>query len=251
MIHVKSVAVVSRILPLSFECKAGEVTHIIGPNGSGKSTLLSAISGVLSFTGSVVIDSLEVENTSLETLAEHRAYLSQSDRPAFNLEVFQYLALSVPHCCHVDDPKVQQAIETLTALVGIQDKIHRSIHHLSGGEWQRVRLASICLQVWPDINPHAKLLLLDEPAAPLDIARESLLYRLIDEVAKRGLCVIMANHDLNRTLRHADRAILMSNGVMQKVGKVNEVLEPELLTEVFQIPVKKVQVDNRPYLIFD
>ncbi|MGF1720993.1 vitamin B12 ABC transporter ATP-binding protein BtuD [Vibrio kyushuensis] len=251
MIQINGVCVDSRILPLSFECKAGEILHIIGPNGSGKSTLLSAIAGVLPFTGEVSLNEVDVGSASLDTLAQYRAYLSQSSRPAFNLEVFQYLALSVPKLCSFEDDNVQKAITELTKLVDIEDKLHRSIHHLSGGEWQRVRLAAICLQVWPSLNPHAKLLILDEPAAPLDIGQESLLYQLIDEVAKRGLCIIMANHDLNRTLRHADSAILLNNGVMQKVGSVDQVLDPELLSTVFQTSVKKVSIEAKSYLIFD
>ncbi|OIQ26282.1 vitamin B12 ABC transporter ATP-binding protein BtuD [uncultured Vibrio sp.] len=251
MIQINSIKVESRVLPLSFECKAGEILHVVGPNGSGKSTLLSAIAGVLPFTGSVSIGSLDVRSASLDTLAQYRAYLSQSARPAFNLAVFQYLALSVPKCCQLDDENVQKALETLTGLVDIEDKLHRSIHHLSGGEWQRVRLAAICLQVWPSLNPHAKLLILDEPGAPLDIGQQALLYQLIDEVAHQGLCVIMANHDLNRALKHADSAVLLNNGIMQKVGKVEEVLDPTLLSDVFQTTVKKVEIDQQSYLLFD
>ncbi|MEZ9232763.1 vitamin B12 ABC transporter ATP-binding protein BtuD [Vibrio amylolyticus] len=251
MIQINSIKVESRVLPLSFECQFGEILHVVGPNGSGKSTLLSAVAGVLPFTGEVSIDSLDVGSASLDELAQCRAYLSQSARPAFNLAVFQYLALSVPKCCKLDDEKVQDALETLTKLVNIEDKLHRSIHHLSGGEWQRVRLAAICLQVWPSLNPHAKLLILDEPGAPLDIGQEALLYQLIDEVARQGLCVIMANHDLNRTLRHADSAILLNNGIMQKVGHVEEVLEPSLLSEVFQTRVRKAEIESQSYLLFD
>ncbi|MCK6264935.1 vitamin B12 ABC transporter ATP-binding protein BtuD [Vibrio sp. ZSDE26] len=251
MIRINSVCVDSRVLPLSFECKAGEILHVIGPNGSGKSTLLSAIAGVLPFSGEVFIEELDVGSSSLETLAQYRAFLSQSGRPTFNLEVYQYLALSIPKGCQLNELKVKEAIEILTQLVDIEDKIHRSIHHLSGGEWQRVRLAAICLQVWPTLNPNAKLLILDEPAAPLDIGQEALLYKLLNEVAQRGVCIIMANHDLNRTLRHADRALLLANGVMQRVGEVEDVLEANMLSDVFQTTVNKVKVEGNYYLIFD
>ncbi|USD39959.1 vitamin B12 ABC transporter ATP-binding protein BtuD [Vibrio sp. SCSIO 43135] len=251
MIRVNSLNVGSRLLPLSFQCEAGQVMHIIGPNGSGKSTLLNALSGVQDFLGDVSLDELDVAKTPLATLALHRSYLSQSDRPAFNIEVFQYLALSIPSCCSIEDAEVQGVIRQLTELLEIEDKLHRSIHHLSGGEWQRVRLAAICLQVWPTINPYAKVLLLDEPGAPLDIGQETLLYKLIDEVARLGLCVIMANHDLNRTLRHADTAMLLNDGVLQKVGPVNEVLTPTLLSEVYRTEVQKVDINGKPYLIFE
>lgn len=76
-----------------------------------------------------------------------------------------------------------------------------------------MRLAGSCLQIWPSLNPYAKLLILDEPAAPLDIAQEGLLYSLIQQVAAKGITVIMANHDLNRSLRHADKVLLLSQGL--------------------------------------
>ncbi|MDE1265428.1 vitamin B12 ABC transporter ATP-binding protein BtuD [Vibrio aestuarianus] len=256
MIHVNTLQVTSlqvgaRLLPLSFRCKAGEVLHVIGPNGSGKSTLLAALAGVIESKGMVQIGDVNINEVSLETLSLHRAYLSQSDKPAFNLQVFQYLSLAIPSCAELHSEAVNQAVNDITHLLNIEDKLHRSIHQLSGGEWQRVRLAGICLQIWPSINPYAKLLILDEPSAPLDIAQEVLLYRLIEHIAQQGIVVIMANHDLNRTLRHADSALLLERGVLQSLGEVETVLSSERLSQVFQTQVKHVDVKGKPYLIFD
>lgn len=256
MIHVNTLQVTSlqvgaRLLPLSFCCKAGEVLHVIGPNGSGKSTLLAALAGVIESKGMVQIGDININDVSLDTLSLHRAYLSQSDKPAFSLQVFQYLALAIPSCAEPHSAAVNQAINDITHLLNIEDKLHRSIHQLSGGEWQRVRLAGICLQIWPSINPYAKLLILDEPSAPLDIAQEVLLYRLIEHIAQQGIVVVMANHDLNRTLRHADSALLLEKGVLQSMGNVARVLSSERLSQVFQTQVKHVDVEGKPYLIFD
>ncbi|MBF4433127.1 vitamin B12 ABC transporter ATP-binding protein BtuD [Vibrio anguillarum] len=251
MIHVNSLQVSSRLLPLSFSCQAGEVLHVIGPNGSGKSTLLSALAGVTESQGEIYIGDLQLSSASLEALSLHRAYLSQNDKPVFNVDVYQYLALAIPSCADLHSQVVNQAVVHLTQRLNIQDKLHRSIHQLSGGEWQRVRLAGICLQIWPTLNPYAQLLILDEPAAPLDIAQEGLLYRLIEEVAQQGIAVVMANHDLNRTLRHADRALLLQDGVLQSSGSVEQVLESQALSAAFQTQVKQVVVEGKPYLIFD
>ena len=136
-------------------------------------------------------------------------------------------------------------------LVQLQDKLHRSIQTLSGGEWQRVRLAGVCLQVWRTINPFSQFLILDEPAAPLDIAQEGLLYQLINAMAAQGIGVLVANHDLNRTLKHADKVLLLNNGVLHSSGSADTVLTEEALGEVFNTQVKKVIVDEQPYLIFD
>jgi len=239
MMHVKHMSVGSRLLPLSFECKAGEIVHIVGPNGSGKSTLLASISGTLShregMSGEVYVGDKNLLTLPLSEQAHVRGYLCQQSRPAFNVDVFQYLALSLPSGAEIADIKVRDAVNMVVELVQLQDKLHRSIQTLSGGEWQRVRLAGVCLQVWRTINPFSQFLILDEPAAPLDIAQEGLLYQLINAMAAQGIGVLVANHDLNRTLKHADKVLLLNNGVLQ----------------VFNTQVKKVIVDEQPYLIFD
>ncbi|MCZ4294613.1 vitamin B12 ABC transporter ATP-binding protein BtuD [Vibrio sinaloensis] len=251
MIHVNSLSVGARLLPLSFAVERGEILHIIGPNGSGKSTLLSAVAGLLNFEGQATISDLDVAQSSLSTLAECRAYLTQSDRPAFNLDVVHYLSLSLPAFINSATSEIESVIQELAQLLEIDDKLHRSIHHLSGGEWQRVRLCAICLQIWPTLNPHARLLILDEPAAPLDIGQESLLYKLIRRVAEMGISVIMSNHDLNRTLKHADKALLLDKGVLQSFGDVVQVLSASELSRVFKTQVKHVMLDGEPILLFE
>ncbi len=253
--HVKHMSVGSRLLPLSFECKAGEIVHIVGPNGSGKSTLLAAISGTLShrdgMSGEVYVGNKNLLTLPLSEQAHVRGYLCQQSRPAFNVDVFQYLALSLPSGAEIADIKVRDAVNMVVELVQLQDKLHRSIQTLSGGEWQRVRLAGVCLQVWRTINPFSQFLILDEPAAPLDIAQEGLLYQLINAMAAQGIGVLVANHDLNRTLKRADKVLLLNNGVLHSSGSADTVLTEEALGEVFNTQVKKVIVDEQPYLIFD
>lgn len=253
--HVKHMSVGSRLLPLSFECKAGEIVHVVGPNGSGKSTLLAAISGTLShregMSGEVYVGDKNLLTLPLSEQAHVRGYLCQQSRPAFNVDVFQYLALSLPSGAEIADIKVRDAVNMVVELVQLQDKLHRSIQTLSGGEWQRVRLAGVCLQVWRTINPFSQFLILDEPAAPLDIAQEGLLYQLINAMAAQGIGVLVANHDLNRTLKHADKVLLLNNGVLHSSGSADTVLTEEALGEVFNTQVKKVIVGEQPYLIFD
>jgi vitamin B12 transport system ATP-binding protein len=255
MMHVKHIAVGNRLLPLSFECNAGEIVHVVGPNGSGKSTLLAAISGTLSsqdsVSGEVIVNNGDLLDMPLSEQAYVRGYLCQQSRPVFNVDVFQYLALSLPTGVKIGDTAVRDAVNSVIKLVQLEDKLHRSIQTLSGGEWQRVRLAGVCLQVWRTINPYSQLMILDEPAAPLDIAQEGLLYQLIAEVAAQGVGVLIANHDLNRTLRHANKVLLLSNGVLHSSGTAEDVLTEEGLGEVFNTQVRRVMVEEKPYLLFE
>lgn len=251
MIRVSHLSVGSRLLPFSLNVEQGEILHVIGPNGSGKSTFLSALSGLLDYQGDVYYDEENIECYSIEALASQRAFLSQSDKPAFNLVVAQYLALSIPNGERHQETLVDETVRELAELLELGDKLHRSIHNLSGGEWQRVRLCAICLQIWPALNPSAKLLILDEPAAPLDIGQESLLYRLIRKVADLGLTVVMSNHDLNRTLNYADRVVLFDKGVMQQFGRPEDVLTEQQLESVFNTRVTKAVVNRKSVLLFD
>lgn len=262
MIHIKSVNVETRLLPLSFDIEQGEVAHIIGPNGSGKSTLLSAIAGVTAYQGKVILSSKlqaedsdqslrtrDIKDLTLSELAERRAYLSQSQKPAFNLQIFQYLSLHIPERCDVHSPEVQQAIYDVTVMMNISDKLHRSIHELSGGEWQRVRVAATSLQVWPTINSNGQLLILDEPAAPLDIGQQSLLYNYIRHMANTGLSIVIANHDLNKTLEHADKVLMLKEGVKVAFGRPKNVMTSEVLSDLYDSEVRYLSVGRESVIV--
>lgn len=248
MITVNNLALAQRLEPLSFSLEQGEKLHIIGPNGSGKSTLLNGLAGMLPVSGSVQLGSLRLSEISYEQQARLRAFLSQSDRPGFHIRVYQYLQLS---CLDSGDShEFNRVASYLAERLSLVNKLGDSVLHLSGGEWQRVRLAGICLQVWPTLNPDARLLLLDEPAAALDIGQERLLYQLVDEVAEFGISVIMANHDLNRTLHHADKVLLLKQGKVCAFGAADDVLNESLISEVYETKVQLIQVDKQAHLLF-
>lgn len=250
MLNAQNIALPPRLMPLSIQVKPGEILHVIGPNGSGKSTMISCLSGLISCAGDIELDGRALNSFSLDALAFKRCYLSQQDRPAFSVTVYHYLHLSVLNP-NVDSELLSQVVAHITNVLGITDKLNRTIHQLSGGEWQRVRLAGACLQVWPTLNPDSRWLLLDEPAAALDIGQEAMMYQLIRDVARMGIGVVVANHDLNRTLNEADNVLLLKQGICLGVGEPDEIMTEERLSEVFNTSVKKVQVEGRPYLIFD
>ncbi|MGF1771438.1 vitamin B12 ABC transporter ATP-binding protein BtuD [Vibrio wakamikoensis] len=256
MIQVHNLAIGTRLLPASLSFPEGQLTHVIGPNGSGKSTLLAALAGVLDYNGQVEIAGMDLAEMSLPDMATIRAYLPQAARPAFNMPVYQYLSLSIPNDQNgsrgkISEATLNQAISDITALLKLDTMLSRTVHHLSGGEWQRVRLAACCLQIWRPLNPHSKVLILDEPAAPLDVGQEKYLNQLIELVTSQGLSVVVANHDLNTTLRRADHVVMLNNGVVEAVGTGDEVLTPENIESVYQTSVSKIEVNGKPLLIFN
>jgi vitamin B12 transport system ATP-binding protein len=136
-------------------------------------------------------------------------------------------------------------------LLNVSALLHRTVHQLSGGEWQRVRLAAMCLQVWPTLNPYSRLLILDEPSAPLDIGQERYLQQMITQLAKHGLTVVVANHNLNVTLKQADQVILLNKGVAIASGTPTAVLLPDVLSTVYDAEVEIAQVNGKPMLLFN
>ncbi len=249
MMHVDNLAVDNRLDPISFSLNQGEKLHIIGPNGSGKSTLLNGLAGMIPVTGSVELAGCQLLNQGVERQAYLRAFLAQNERPGFHIEAHQYLQLSRPG--NNNNEEFERVVEYLCRRLSLLNKLGHSILHLSGGEWQRVRLAGICLQVWPTLNPESRLLLLDEPAAALDIGQERLLYELVDEVAGFGISVIMANHDLNRTLHYADKALLLDGGKLVAFDLVKKVVCEPLVREVFDTEVQMIHINGKSHLIFN
>ena len=108
---------------------------------------------------------------------------------------------------------------------------HREFSSLSGGERQRVVLASALAQ-------EAQVLLLDEPTTFLDLKNQLYTYSLLRNLAHSGMSVIAVTHDLNLAAQHADRLIVLAEGVIAADGHPNDVLKTEILADIFQINAK-------------
>ncbi len=178
----------------------------MGPNGAGKSTLLARMAGMTSGKGSIQFAGQPLEAWSATKLALHRAYLSQQQTPPFAMPVWHYLTL------HQHDKTRTELLNDVAGALALDDKLGRSTNQLSGGEWQRVRLAAVVLQITPQANPAGQLLLLDEPMNSLDVAQQSALDKILSALCQQGLAIVMSSHDLNHTLRHAHRAWLLKGG---------------------------------------
>jgi vitamin B12 transport system ATP-binding protein len=125
------------------------------------------------------------------------------------------------------------------------DKLARPLSQLSGGEWQRVRLAAVLFQI---AQPDGKLLLLDEPLTGLDLAQQAAFDGYLASCVAQGLTVIMSGHDINHSLHHAHRVWLMKQGTLVQQGTVDEVLQPEGLSKVFDVPFRRLSVENHQIL---
>jgi vitamin B12 transport system ATP-binding protein len=233
MLQLSEVGVEGRLMPFSGQIAAGLQVHLIGPNGAGKSTLLARLAGMLPGLGEVRLSGRLLEAYTGAELARHRAYLCQQQPPVALMPVFQYLALHQP--AGAGESELENAILYLARSLKLADKLSRMLTQLSGGEWQRVRLAAVLLQVWPTVNPLSQLLLLDEPTNSLDVAQKVALDRLLREFCQSGRSALVCAHDLNHTLQQADRVWLLQAGRLVAEGATHEVMEPGLLSRVYEV----------------
>lgn len=240
----KSLTIPKRLAHLSVQFYRGEITHILGTNGSGKSTFLNALAGLIPYEGEVILENQPLRHIDGMDLAKKRALLSQQQMPNFNIGVYQYLYLNLPANVLTQVQKINRIVLYISQQLNIEDKLNDSLNHLSGGEWQRVRLAGVFLQIWPDLNPEGALLLLDEPATGLDIAQQANLYRLLHQLAAQGVCILMTNHDINRALSDADRVMLLKQGDLIALGSPEKILTESMLQQTFETPFRIAELDG-------
>lgn len=226
---------------VSLSLAPGRVTAVIGPNGAGKSTLLRILSGELApDSGSVAFWERPLSDWPVEVLARHRAVLPQESDLSFPFRVEEVVRLGrIPHPGGGDSSADHALAREALAQVDLTAFADRLYPTLSGGEKQRVHLARALAQLRPDpaeSPPAARLLLLDEPTASLDLAHQHAVLSLARDLARReNVAVLAVLHDLNLALAYADDLVALSGGRVAAAGDIAHTLSPALVGEVFGV----------------
>jgi iron complex transport system ATP-binding protein len=219
---------------VSFDAPRGRLTAVVGPNGSGKSTLVRALVGRAAvFRGRILIDGVSHSATTRRALATRVAVVTQREEPAFALAVRDYVALGrYPHLGLLRGASRQDraAVERAIALTETEHLATRAITELSGGEWQRVRLARAVAQ-------GGDAIVLDEPTTFLDVGHEMAVFELLSRLARDGHAVLLVSHQLNLVARFADRIVLLHRGQIAAAGTPAQVMQGEVLERVYDWPL--------------
>jgi iron complex transport system ATP-binding protein len=139
-----------------------------------------------------------------------------------------------------------EAVDRILASLSIEAIAFRSLAELSGGQRQLVSLAQTLVR-------EPEILLLDEPTSALDLHRQVEVLALIQDLAqRRGICVVLAIHDLNQVLRVADRVMVIDEGTMVRCGPVETVITPDLLRVIYKVDGRIELCSRRcPQVIID
>jgi iron complex transport system ATP-binding protein len=219
---------------VSFAAARGAITAVVGPNGSGKSTLVRALIGrVAASRGSIRLDGQPVDEVPRHVRAQRIAFVTQREELAFPVLVNEYVALGrFPHLglWRASDEQDQLAIGKAMEEAGIESLRSRRLDALSGGEWQRVRLARALAQ-------GGDALVLDEPTAFLDVAHEMAVFELLDRLARGGRAVILVSHQLNLVARFAATLVLLRAGAVVATGSPDDVMQAKTLERVYDWPL--------------
>lgn len=219
---------------VSFLVPRGKLTALAGPNGSGKSSIVRALLRRADIVGgSVSIDGSDVSTFSYADLAKNVAVVPQREEAAFPTGVREYVALGrYPHLGLWRAPGRDdaRAVDQALAQAGVDDLAKRDTDALSGGEWQRVRIARALAQ-------EAPALVLDEPTTFLDVAHEMAIFELLSSLARSGLAVLLVSHQLNLVARFADTIVLLNEGKVALSGRPDEVMRADRLEKIYSWPL--------------
>jgi iron complex transport system ATP-binding protein len=218
---------------VSFTAAPGALTAVVGPNGSGKSTLVRAILGRVPLSsGGISLLGARIGALTRREVARRVAVVVQREEPVFPMRVRDYLALGRHPVLGAWSPRGESeaAVRAASRGAGVDHLVDRTTDRLSGGEWQRVRIARALAQESPAI-------VMDEPTTALDIGHEMETFELLEELASQGRTVLVVSHQLNLVVRFATHIVLLSRGRAVAVGTPDDVMRTEVLEPVYEWPL--------------
>lgn len=229
---------------VDLDIAAGELVGIVGPSGAGKTTLLRVLLGeVRPTTGSVYLSVGSRAGASGRVAVGYVPQLEMSER-TFPLTVQGAVELGaaatsarVPWFSRVERAAAKRTLDRL----GIGDLGARSLHELSGGQFQRVLFARALVS-----DPG--VLLLDEPTSGIDLQTRAEMLGLIDDLRRDGLTIVMTTHDLNWVASHLPRIVCL-NGTVRADGAPSDVLRPAVLLSTFGAEMDVIDHQGRPLVV--
>jgi iron complex transport system ATP-binding protein len=216
---------------ISLSVERGALMSIVGPNGAGKSTILKLMAGLIKpDKGDILFSGASIHGIPLKNLAKKVGYLPQVSQPVFPYNCFDYVMIGrTPYLKGLmlgsdsDREIVKKAMEDTDCF----KFAGKDLNKISVGERQ-------CVFVARALAAEPEVLLLDEPAASLDLEHSVSLYRLLARLMDRkGITIVVVSHHLNITSQFADRIVMLNKGEIVADGSPEKVLNQKLLSKVY------------------
>jgi len=227
----------SVLTDITFAIGAGERVALLGPNGSGKTTLLKILLGLLApRTGSVSLGAKPLSSYGPKQRAQQIAYVSQQPQLSFPLTALELVSLGrYPHSPRGGLSSADTlAVKTALSRTDAENLSERNFNTLSGGEKQKVLIARALAQ-------SARILLLDEPTLHLDLYYQlQILSGLKRLCVEEGITVVTVLHDVNLVSLFADKALLLSDGVVRGFGPVAQVVNEASIRNLLGVDMTEI-----------
>jgi cobalamin transport system ATP-binding protein len=219
----------------------GEWIGLIGPNGAGKTTLLRAIAGLVRFSGEIALSGRSTRELRRSELARLVAVVPQQPATPPWMTVGEYVLLGrTPHLgtFSTESRHDRAAASLALARLDLAGYGERRLDTLSGGEKQRAVVARALAQ-------DARIVLLDEPTAALDIGHQQQALELLDALrAESGLTLVAAMHDLTLAAQYADRMVLLDRGRVAADGLPRDVVTEDAIGRHYGAAIRVVSLDG-------
>lgn len=235
-----------QIGPINLEIPKAGITSLIGPNGAGKSTALLMIGRLLNMDeGQISVANMDVTSSKSEDLAKILTILRQENHFVTRLTVRQLAGFGrFPYSKGRLNSEDEMIISKYIDFLNLKPLENRYLDELSGGQRQRAYVAMVLCQ-------ETEYVLLDEPLNNLDIARSVEMMEHLKQAAKEfGRTILIVLHDINFAAKYSDRICTMKDGQVTAFGKVEDIMDQDLLTDIFETKIDIIEGPNGPVAVY-
>lgn len=231
---------------VSFEIPKGKVLALIGPNGAGKSTVMGMISRLIAKDSGVIsFEEKDLSKWKSKELAKKLSILTQHNNIQMKLTVRELVAFGrFPYSGNRLTVEDNEMIDKAIAYMELQEFEDRFIDELSGGQRQRAYIAMVIAQ-------DTEYVLMDEPTNNLDIYHASNMMRTVRRLCDElGKTVVLVLHEINYAAFYSDYICAFVDGRIAKFGTVENVINKEVLSDIYKVDFEIIHIDGKPLSVY-
>ena len=217
---------------INLDIKKGEFWAVIGKNGSGKTTLCNVLKRFIpdfykgELKGKITLEGKELKDYSAKEIVQKVGFVFQNPFTQISgvkETVFEEIAFGLENLA-LDAEYIRKRVEETLKLLHIEELKDKNPYELSGGQGQKVALASI-------IAMDPEIMVIDEPTSQLDPKGTEEIFEIIDILKKEGKTIILVEHKLELIAEYAEKVMVLDEGEMILSGNTEDVLKNKILLE--------------------